>query len=361
MRGAVLRAVGEPLVISADLRLRDPGPGEVRVALRASGVCHSDLSIQNGTLGGRGQLPTTLGHEGAGEVLEVGPGVAGVQPGDHVILVWIPPCGRCRVCLGGQPQLCTAVRQSRAGLPSPLSDAGGEIAVGFGIGTFAEQAVVPQEAVVVIDKSVPFEVAALVGCGVMTGVGAVINTAKVEPGASVAVIGCGGAGINAVQGARLSGAAVIVAVDRVPAKLELARAFGATHAVDPADLPAAVRELTGGAGFDYAFEVVGRSATLRQAWDVTRRGGVMVAVGAGSATDMVSFSAGELFSSEKKLMGCIYGSADVRTDFHRVLALGQAGLLDLTGLVSREIGLEEVNDAFAVMEGGEVVRSVIRF
>jgi S-(hydroxymethyl)glutathione dehydrogenase/alcohol dehydrogenase len=220
---------------------------------------------------------------------------------------------------------------------------------------------VPAEAVVPIDRSVPFEVAALVGCGVMTGVGAVINTAKVEPGASVAVIGCGGVGVNVIQGARLSGAATIVAVDRVPAKLETARSFGATHAVDPADLPDAVRDLTAGAGFDYVFEVVGRSATVRQAWDATRRGGVTVAVGAGSATDKVSFSVGELFSSERKLMGCIYGSADVRTDFHRILALWQAGRLDLTGLVSREIRLDEVNEAFAAMDGGEVVRSVIRF
>jgi S-(hydroxymethyl)glutathione dehydrogenase/alcohol dehydrogenase len=152
MRGAVLRAVGEPLVIAENLRLRDPGPGEVLVALRASGVCHSDRSIQNGTLGGSGRLPVILGHEGAGEVLETGPGVHGVQPGDHVIMVWIPPCGRCRVCLGGQPQLCTEVRKSRATLPSPLSDADGEIAVGFGVGTFGERAVVPVEAVVPIDK-----------------------------------------------------------------------------------------------------------------------------------------------------------------------------------------------------------------
>ena len=360
MRGAVLRAVGEPLVIADDLRLRDPGPGEVRVALKASGVCHSDLSVQNGTFRGS-RLPVTLGHEGAGEIISVGPGVAAVQPGDHVILVWVPPCGRCRVCLGGQPQLCTEVRRSRADLASPLSDSAGEITVGFGIGTFAEQTVVPVEAVVPIDKSVPYEVAALVGCGVMTGVGAVINTAKVEPGASVAVIGCGGVGMNVIQGARLAGAAIIVAVDPAPAKLGAARSFGATHAVDPADLPDTVRDLTAGAGFDYAFEVVGRSETLRQAWDVTRRGGVTVAVGAGSAADMVSFSAAELYSSERKLMGCLYGSADVRKDFHRMLALWQAGRLDLTGLVSREIGLDEINGAFAAMGGGEVVRSVIRF
>jgi S-(hydroxymethyl)glutathione dehydrogenase / alcohol dehydrogenase len=360
VRGAVLRAVGEPLVVADDLQLREPGPGEVRVALRASGVCHSDLSVQNGTFGSA-RLPLTLGHEGAGEVLSVGPGVTGIAPGDHVILVWVPPCGRCRICLGGQPQLCTEVRRSRAGLASPLSDSAGAVTLGFGIGTFTEETVVPEQAVVAIDPSVPFDVAALVGCGVMTGVGAVINTAQVEPGASVAVIGCGGVGVNVVQGARLSGAAVIVAVDPVPGKRETARSFGATHVVDPAGLADLVRELTLGAGFDYVFEVVGRSGTLRQAWDATRRGGVTVAVGAGSSTDMVSFSAGELYASERKLLGCLYGSADVRRDFHRMLALWQAGRLDLTGLVSREIGLDEVNEAFAAMEGGEVIRSVIRF
>lgn len=360
MRGAVLRAVGEPLEISADLRLRDPGPGEVRVALRASGVCHSDLSTQQGIVGS-GVYPTTLGHEGAGEVVQIGPGVVGIEPGDHVILVWIPPCGRCKVCLGGQPQLCVEVRKSRIGLPSPLSDSAGEIAIGLGVGTFAEETVVPVEAVVPIDKSVPFEVAALVGCGVMTGVGAVINTAKVSPGSSVAVIGCGGVGVNVIQGARLAGAATIVGVDRMRAKLETALSFGATRAVEPDGLPGAIRDLTGGVGFDYVFEVVGRPATVRQAWDVTRRGGVTVLVGAGSAADQVTFSVGELFASEKKLLGCLYGSADVRTDLHRILALWRAGRLDLDSLISREIRLEDVNDAFAAMEAGEVVRTVIRF
>jgi S-(hydroxymethyl)glutathione dehydrogenase/alcohol dehydrogenase len=302
-----------------------------------------------------------LGHEGAGEVVEVGPGVSTVRPGDHVILVWIPPCGRCRFCLGGQPQLCTAGRTARAERASALSTDEGAVASALGVGTFAEQTVVPVESVVPIDRSVPFEVAALVGCGVMTGVGAVVNTARVVPGSTVLVIGCGGVGINVVQGARLAGASTILAVDRAPGKLDIATAFGATHAVAPEGLAGAVAELTGGDGFDYAFEVVGRSQTVRQAWDATRRGGTTVVVGAGSRTDMVSFSVGELFSSERKLLGCIYGSADVRTDFHRVLALWRAGRLDLTGLVSRRITLDGVDEAFAAMDGGDVVRSVILF
>jgi S-(hydroxymethyl)glutathione dehydrogenase/alcohol dehydrogenase len=360
MRGAVLAEVGKPLEIRDDLELAEPGPGEVLVALRASGVCHSDLSLQNGTLTAAA-LPVVLGHEGAGEIVATGPGVTDVAAGDHVILSWIPPCGTCALCLGGQPQLCTAVRQSRADLPSPLRGPDGPVALGLGIGTFADQTVVPRQAVVPIDPGVPFDVAALVGCGVMTGVGAAINTARVTPGAAVAVIGCGGVGINVIQGARLAGAALIVAVDRMDGKLEMARQFGATHAVRDDALAAAVADLTGGAGFDYVFEVVGRSATIRAAWDATRRGGSTVVVGAGSRTDMVSFSAGELFSTERRLLGCLYGSADVRTDFARLLRLWQAGQLDLTGLVSRRIDLAEVNDAFGAMEAGEVVRSVIEF
>jgi S-(hydroxymethyl)glutathione dehydrogenase/alcohol dehydrogenase len=360
MRGAVLTEVGKPLEIRADLELRDPGPGEVLVALRASGVCHSDLSLQNGTL--TAVPPVVLGHEGAGEIIATGPGVTDVAAGDHVILVWIPPCGSCALCLGGQPQLCTAARMARAGQVSPLRGADGPITLGLGIGTFGERTVVPRNAVVRIDPDIPFDVAALVGCGVMTGVGAAVNTARVTPGSTVAVIGCGGVGINVIQGARLAGAATIVAVDRLDGKLEMAARFGATHQVrDDALGDAMARLTTDGAGFDYVFEVVGRSSTIRLAWDATRRGGTTVVVGAGSRTDMVSFSAGELFNSEKRLLGSLYGSADVRTDFGRLLRLWQAGRLDLTGLVSRRIALDGVNDAFAAMEAGEVVRSVIEF
>jgi S-(hydroxymethyl)glutathione dehydrogenase/alcohol dehydrogenase len=360
MRGAVLTEVGKPLEIRDDLVLRDLGPGEVLVRLRASGVCHSDLSLQNGTL--TAAPPVVLGHEGAGEIVATGPGVTDVSAGDHVILVWIPPCGACALCLGGQPQLCTVARLARADQVSPLSGPDGPIALGLGIGTFGEQTVVPRNAVVPIDADVPFDVAALVGCGVMTGVGAAINTAQVTPGSTVAVIGCGGVGINVIQGARLAGAATIAAVDRMDSKLEMASRFGATDLIRDGALGDAVGRLTtSGAGFDYVFEVVGRSATIRAAWDATRRGGTTVIVGAGSRTDMVSFSAGELFNSEKKLLGSLYGSADVRTDFGRLLRLWKAGRLDLTGLVSRKITLDGVNDAFAAMEAGEVVRSVIEY
>ena len=301
MHGAVLTQVGKPLEIRDDLELREPGEGEVLVALRASGVCHSDLSLQNGTL--TAAVPVVLGHEGAGEVLATGPGVTGVAVGDHVILSWIPPCGQCFFCLGGQPQLCTSVRAARADRPSPLSDSDGPVNVGLGIGTFGEQTVVPVQAAIPIDHDIPFDVAALVGCGVMTGVGAAINTARVRPGSVVVVIGCGGVGLNVIQGARLAGAATILAVDRFDYKLEMARKFGATHVVHDVDLGDAIAELTGGIGADYAFEVVGRSPTIRMAWDVTRRGGTTVVVGAGSRTDEVSFNAGELFSSRAQAAG----------------------------------------------------------
>jgi S-(hydroxymethyl)glutathione dehydrogenase / alcohol dehydrogenase len=359
MRAAVLTQPGQPLERWDDVAVRDPGPGEVLVALRASGVCHTDLHARGRRL--PSELPMVLGHEGAGQILRTGPGVAGLRPGQHVILAWVPPCGECRFCLGGQAALCPVIREQRAGLASPLAGPNGPVAPFLGLGTFAEQAVVPVQAVVPIDDDVPFEVAALVGCGVMTGVGAVINTAKVVPGSTVAVIGCGGVGLNVVQGARLAGAATIVAIDRVQAKLDLARRFGATHAVTDTDLLAAGPGLTGGYGFDYTFEVIGHSATIRLAWDATRRGGTTVVVGAGSHSDLVEFSAGELFSASRRLLGCVYGAADVRTDFTRLLRLWRAGRLDLTGLVSRQIRLDQVNEAFDAIEAGTVVRSVIQF
>ncbi|MFC5835466.1 Zn-dependent alcohol dehydrogenase [Nonomuraea insulae] len=356
MRGVILREVGKPVEVSDELTVRRPGPGEVRVRLRAAGVCHSDLSMCEGRL--PAQLPLVPGHEGAGEVVELGPGVAGPPVGTHVILSWIPPCGNCFFCLGGQPNLCVSVRSAGP----PTLSAGGEPAyAGLGVGCFAEESVVDARAVIPIPDDVPFDVAAVVGCAVITGVGAVVNTAKVPPGASVLVIGCGGVGINVIQGAVLAAAAPILAVDRVPGKLEAARAFGATHTTTPDGLIEATKELTEGRGFDYAFEVVGRSATIRQAWKATRRGGTTVVVGAGIVDDMVSFSAAELFATERRLLGCLYGSADVRTGFTRLLRLWRAGRLDLDGLITRRITLDEVGDAFTAMGTGDVIRSLVTF
>ena len=357
MRAALLREVGGASEI-VDVELAAPGPHQVRVRLAASGVCHSDLSIRDGTI--PFPLPAVLGHEGAGVVVEVGADVTRVGPGDHVVLSWIPPCRTCHWCLRGQPVLC---RQGLTdALSSPYGTVGGERVIpGFGTATFAEETVVLERAVVRIDPDIPLDVAALVGCAVTTGVGAVVNAARVAPGETVAVVGCGGVGLSAVQGARLAGAVQVVAVDVVPAKLELARTLGATDVVDASavDPVQAVLALTGGLGVDHGLEVVGRSTTIKQAFAMTRRGGTTTLVGAGSADDQVVFSAMELFVDAKTIVGCVYGAADPDRDFPRLLDLYRAGRLDLDRLVSRRIGLDEIDDAFVAMAAGEVARSVV--
>lgn len=358
MRAAVLPALNEKLEVYDDVDVTGPGSGEVRIRIHASGVCHSDVSAQNGTL--PQPLPAVLGHEGAGEVVAVGDGVSGLAAGDHVILSWLPPCGVCRHCVDGQPWLC--LTHLVAGAVTQRFSRGEDKFFGFaGCGTFAEELVVPAAAAIKIPSDVPFDVASLIGCGVMTGVGAAINTAKVRPGSNVIVFGCGGVGIAAIQGARICGAAEIVAVDLVESKLELAKRFGATHAVTPDGLDAVKAEITEGQGFDYAFEVIGLPATIRQAYDATRRGGTTVVVGAGGATAMVEFNAYELFFMGKTLVGSLYGDADVRRDFHRVLKLWRTGRLDLEGMITRRIDVSEINDAFDAMAKGEVIRSVIEF
>jgi S-(hydroxymethyl)glutathione dehydrogenase/alcohol dehydrogenase len=359
VRAAVLNAIGDDkLDIRDDVTTVDLAPGEVRIRVRAAGVCHSDLSGMNGTL--PSLTPGILGHEASGEVVEVSDGVRDLAVGDRVILSWVPPCGSCPACRRGQPHLCIVhVMQAYA---RPRFAVGGTPAFGMaGCGTFADELVVPQEGAVKIPADTPFEVAALIGCGVTTGVGAVINTARVEPGSSVVVIGCGGVGVAALQGARLSGASVIVGVDPVPAKHALAKQFGATHAVTPDDLPGLTAELTGGEGFDYAIEVVGAAATIRSAWQAARRGGTVVVVGVGGMDAKVEFSAFELVFDGKALLGSLYGSADVRREYHRLLGLWRAGRLDLEGMISRRLGLDDVNDALDALKGGEVVRQVILF
>jgi S-(hydroxymethyl)glutathione dehydrogenase/alcohol dehydrogenase len=353
MRAAVLTAVGSPLEI-CELSLIDTPPGHVRVDMAASGVCHSDVSIMNGTI--PVPPPYVMGHEGAGVVIEVGTGVTALAVGDHVILSFVTPCGTCRSCLRGQPNLC---RSGNTTLNENPPFRLGNEAIRGTPATFAEEAIVPQNAAIKIADDVPLDVAALIGCGVMTGVGAAINTAQVKPGSTVCVFGAGGVGNNVIQGAKAAGAAVIVAVDLVESKRELAQRFGATHAVHPDDLPAAIAELTEDEGFDYAFEVIGLSSTMRAAYDATRRGGTAVIVGAGKPTDMVSFNALELIMNEKAIVPSMYGSADVRRDFHRILAMWSGGQLDLDGLITRRIKLDDVNDAFRAMEAGEVIRSVI--
>jgi S-(hydroxymethyl)glutathione dehydrogenase / alcohol dehydrogenase len=359
VRAAVLHAVGDAkLDIRDDVQVVGPGPGEVLIKMGAAGVCHSDLSARNGGL--PQSMPAILGHEAAGEVLEVGEGITDLAPGDHVIASWLPPCGSCSSCLRGQPFLCfTHVLNA---FVQPRFLVGDTPAFGMaGCGGFAEQMVVPREGAVKIADDVPFEVAALIGCGVMTGVGSVINTAKVEPGSTVAVVGCGGVGISVIQGARLSGAAVIVAVDTSVAKHELAKRFGATDAVHPDNLAELSGQLTGGDGFDYAFEVVGLPQTIRTAWSAARRGGMVVIVGAGRADQTVEFTPFELLFDGKQIAASLYGSADVRTDYHRLLALWRAGRLDLEGMITQRVTLEGLDDALAALGQGDVIRQVISY
>lgn len=347
---------GDTVEIVDDLEIAEPGPGEVSVAIRAAGICHSDLSGMNGTILQR--FPFVPGHEGAGDVVAVGEGVAAVHEGDRVIVAWTPPCGRCKACLRGQPNLCVDIFFPMQGRPGFRR--GDEEVFGFaGTGTWTERVVLPEQAVVVVPPDVPYDVAALIGCGVTTGVGAAVNTAKVAVGSSVVVFGCGGVGVSAIQGARLCGAAEIVGVDTVPRKLEDARRFGATRGVLPEDLPAAVADVTGGEGFDYAFECIGTAPTFRAAWDATRRGGTTVIVGAGRGDATLSLNGFELFFSEKALLGSYYGGADVRTEFHRLIRLWRAGRLDLEGMVTARLDLSQVNEGLGALQRGEVIRQVV--
>ncbi len=357
MRGALLRNPGDDtLEVVENLEIGEPGPGEVKVKIEATGVCHSDLSVMNGTI--PQPPPVILGHEGAGIVTAVGEGVPGLAEGDHVIIAWSPACGTCADCVDRKsPHLCQGFLFNMA-IPKYKID--GEDVFGMaGAGTWAEETIMPWQGAIKIDDDVPFEVASLIGCAVMTGVGAAINTAKVVPGSSVVVFGCGGVGISCIQGARVCGAAEIVAVDLVDDKLETAKKFGATHAVKPDDLAALQAEITGGAGFDYAFEAIGRPQTMRAAYDAVRRGGMAVIVGVGRAEETFELSAFEMFYSEKTLVGSYYGSTDVRSDFARIIRLWKAGRLDLEGMITRKIALDDINDALGAMERGEVVRQVI--
>jgi S-(hydroxymethyl)glutathione dehydrogenase/alcohol dehydrogenase len=359
MRGAVFHEVGkEEITYHEDVEVGDPGPGEVRVRIHAAGVCHSDLSAMNGTL--PQPAPAVLGHEGAGEVVAVGAGVLTSQVGDHVIIAWTPPCGVCEACLRGEANLCVSIFFQIAG--SQRFKVGGEPAFGFaGTGTFAEEMIVPAQGVVKIPDDVPYEIGALIGCGVTTGVGAALNTAKVKPGSTVVVFGAGGVGIAAIQGARIAGAAEIVAVDTIPGKLEDAKRFGATHGTDPNGLDALNMQINAGQGFDYAIECIGLPTTVRAAYDAARRGGTAVIVGAGSSLAMVEFNCFELFFMEKKLLGSYYGSADVRTDFLRLIRLWRAGRLDLEGMISRRLDISQAQDAFDAMKRGEVIRQILTF
>jgi S-(hydroxymethyl)glutathione dehydrogenase/alcohol dehydrogenase len=310
--------------------------------------------------------PLILGHEGAGVVDEVGAGVTTVQKGDHVVLSWVPYCGKCFFCGRGDFHLCEVAAQGAfmGGMydgSTRFSMNGAAVHHFGGVSSFSEYTVVAEHGAIPIRKDAPLDAACLVGCGVMTGVGAVINTAKVEAGASIVVFGAGGVGLNVIQGGALVGAEKIIAVDLVESKLKLAEEFGATHLVNASkgDAVDHVRALTGGRGVDYAFEVIGLPETTLQAYNMIRKGGTAVMVGMTRAEAEVTIPTFDLFFNEKTLKGCKYGSGQVRRDFQRFADLIETGRLDTSSMVSRTIKLDEVNEAFTAMEKGEVIRSVI--
>ncbi|OBG27714.1 hypothetical protein A5672_00525 [Mycobacterium alsense] len=359
VKAVVLREVGRPTAVE-ELALRPLRDDEVRVRLCASGVCHSDLSLRDGSI--PTLLPSTLGHEGAGVVAEAGAAVTTVGPGDHVVLTWNVPCRACPHCLRGEAQLCAHGYDHAYGAPY-AEGAGGPVWPAMGVGSLAEETLLPAAAVVPVGESLPFDLAALLGCGVTTGVGAVMRTAAVRPGESVLVIGCGGVGLAAIQGARLAGAGRIIAADRAAGQLPAAVANGATDTVDAGevDLVAAVRDLTGGAGVDHGIEVVGKPATIRAAYEATRRGGKVTLVGAAGIDEEVAFPALSLMADGKTVQGSVYGASDPARDIPVLAELAQRGRLDLEALVTRRIGLDDVEAAFADMTAGRGARSVVCF
>ncbi|ALG13506.1 alcohol dehydrogenase catalytic domain-containing protein [Kibdelosporangium phytohabitans] len=347
----------------ADIQVREielptPGPRDVRVRVAAAGVCHSDLSMINGTFAPK--FPLVLGHEAAGTIAEVGSEVTRVAVGDRVVVNWAPACRHCWFCLNQQPWLCTSV-EGMSSLPRGTID-GDPLHVTLGVGAFAEEVVVDQAGVVPLSDGVPLDVAALLGCAVVTGIGAVRNTAGVRPGESVVVIGLGGVGLSAIIGARLAGAAPIIAVDVAPEKEKLARDAGATHFILAHDkLAKEIRSLTGGRGVDHALECVGNSKTIRTAWQTTRRGGKATIVGAGRKDDQVSFSALELYHFARTLGVSVYGSGDPDRDIPALATQIELGRLDLEPLVSHRIGLDGVAGAFERMKTGTGARSLLVF
>jgi S-(hydroxymethyl)glutathione dehydrogenase / alcohol dehydrogenase len=359
-RAAVLRSCPGDLLIE-EIEVDQPGPHEVRIQTVAAGLCHSDLHFMEGkyTI----DVPAVLGHESAGIVTSVGSEVSYVQPGDHVITCVSAFCGECEDCLRGHPALCrNPVTHGRAPGSPPRLSAGDDTLTQFaGLGSYSAELLVHERALVKIDPEFALDKAALIGCGVVTGLGAVFNTAQVQPGTTVAVIGCGGIGLNVVQGARLAGAARVIAVDRVDAKLDLARQLGATDTVNAASLDA-VQEVIGltGGGVHYSFEAIGLKVAAEQAFNMLRPGGTATVIGMIPPGVMVEIPGAALLS-EKKLQGSIMGSNRFRIDMPYFIDLYRQGRLKLDELVAAHIGLDEINDGYAEMKKGETARSVIMF
>jgi S-(hydroxymethyl)glutathione dehydrogenase / alcohol dehydrogenase len=364
-KAAILFKVGEKLDIR-EVDVEAPHAGEVLIKMAVGGVCHSDLHVMTGNL--VAPLPAILGHEGSGIVADVGPGVTSLKPGDHVIPFLRLSCGFCEYCSGGRPALCPSGTQIR--MTGRLLDgttrfklAGEEIKYFAGVSAFSEYTVMPATGVIKIPDDFPLDMAALIGCGVITGVGAVFNAARVKPGSSVAVFGAGGVGINVIQGAAIAGAEKIIAVDLLESKLEFARPFGATHTINAKETKPveAIRELTGGRGVDYAFEVIGLPQTIRQAYDSLSKRGMAVVVGLSPMTTEVSVPVMTLVYEERMLTGSVYGSSRPWTDLPMLINLYRAGKLKLDELLTRRYPFGQINEAYAALERGEVLRSIVTF
>ena len=356
-----MRAVGNPLTIE-DVDLADPGPFEVLIDVAATGLCHSDLRFMEGSF--PLPVPSVLGHESAGIVSSVGPGVSHVSPGDHVVASLSVFCGSCHYCSAGQPYMCENKEATRRGASeTPRISTNGEPVHQFlDLGSFAERMLVHEHAVVKVTSEIPLDRAALLGCGVATGLGAVFHTAGVKPGEDVAVIGCGGVGLSAIQGARIAGASTILAVDRVEEKLGLAEAVGATHVVDTTagDAVSRALDLTGGLGMSHAFEAIGSPATAEMAFAMLRRGGTATVIGLIPTGQSITVP-GDMIFYERKLQGSVMGSNRFRIDTPRYVDMYLDGRLNLDDLVTNRLDLSEVNDGFETMKTGRVARNLIVF
>ncbi len=355
VRGVVARSKGAPVTMET-IVVPDPGPGEAVVRVQACGVCHTDLHYREGAI--NDDFPFLLGHEAAGTVEAVGAGVDTVAPGDYVVIAWRAPCGHCRACLRGRPWYCFDSLNARQ--PMTLED-GTALTAALGIGAFADKTLVAAGQCVPVDPAARPEAAGLVGCGVMAGYGAAVNTGGVRQGDTVAVIGCGGVGAAAIAGASIAAARTVIAVDVDQAKLETARRFGATHTVDAGseDVVSRIRELTGGFGADVVVEAVGRPETYKQAFLARDHAGTLVQVGVPDPTMRVDLGMIDLFGRGGALKSSWYGDCLPTRDFPTLINLYLAGRLDLDAFVSETIALDEVEQAFDKMKAGKVLRSVV--
>jgi S-(hydroxymethyl)glutathione dehydrogenase/alcohol dehydrogenase len=360
MKAAVLHAVGQPMTIE-DVALAKPGPREVLIRTAVSGICHSDLHFADGSY--PHPLPCVLGHESAGVVEAVGADVTYVEPGDHVVTCLSVFCGYCEQCVTGHPSICsTPTIKLPPGVSRRLSWHGGEVMNQFlNLSAFAEQMLVHEHALVKIRKDMPLDRAALIGCGVLTGVGAVVHTAKLEPGTKAAIIGCGGVGLATINGAALAGAGQIIAIDTLPAKLELAKQMGATDVINAAegDVVKRVRALTGG-GVNYSFECLGAKATAEQSFSMLAPGGTATIIGMIPVGTKIELH-GVDFLAERKIQGSMMGSNRFRVDMPRLIEFYLQGKLHLDHLISGHIALDQINDGFAALRAGTAVRNVITF